>query len=76
MASFESMIKVDKTTGDYDKSKYFDATKDHPLYSRMFMEANNGYYSQLFGADLAKAMMEATLDHSAVYSVKFSDLVE
>ena len=72
MAIFENMIQIDETTGDHNKNTFFDATKDHPVCSRLFVEANEAYYIQMFGKENVDAMKVAMLDHSDIHSLDFS----
>jgi hypothetical protein len=51
---------------------FYDATKDHPLFSRAWFDANTQRYNDVFGKDLVDIMKIAMLDHSDVRSVDFS----
>ncbi|MBP6257320.1 hypothetical protein KA405_06685 [Patescibacteria group bacterium] len=48
MNAFEKMIKKNEKTGDFNKDAFFNATKDHPAYSRIFVDAHTEAYTQIF----------------------------
>jgi len=73
MQTFEQMIKEMDLAGNYDKKMFFEATKDHPLFSRLFLEANADHYIEIFGKENFDIMKVAMLDHSDVHSTGFSN---
>lgn len=42
----------------------FEASKDHPVFSAKFVEANKGYYTDKFGEDGYTVVQDAILNHS------------
>ncbi|MEQ8222611.1 MAG: hypothetical protein ABRQ37_09945 [Candidatus Eremiobacterota bacterium] len=52
------------TVGVAQAKESFDASKDHPLFSTKFVEANKDYYIQKFGEDGYKMIRDGILMHS------------
>ncbi|MBI5452054.1 hypothetical protein HY945_01200 [Candidatus Gottesmanbacteria bacterium] len=52
------------TTGAAQAERGYFASKDHPLVSAKFIEDNEGYYVDKFGADGYKAIFDSVLNHS------------
>lgn len=52
------------TTGAAQAPKGFEASKDHPLVSAKFIEANKNYYVDRFGEDGYSAIQDSILNHS------------
>lgn len=56
------------TTGIAQAKESFEASKDHPLFSAKFVEANQDYYKQMFGKDGYEMIRDGILQHSYVKS--------
>lgn len=56
------------TLGVAQAKESFAASKDHPLFSAKFVEANQEYYKQMFGKDGYEMIKEGILQHSYVKS--------
>jgi hypothetical protein len=52
------------TTGVAQAKESFDASKDHPLFSTKFIEANKDYYIQRFGPEGYEMIRDGILMHS------------
>lgn len=52
------------TVGVAQAKESFAASKDHPLFSAKFVEANKEYYKQMFGEDGYEMILEGILQHS------------
>ncbi|NQT50318.1 hypothetical protein HQ571_06520 [Candidatus Kuenenbacteria bacterium] len=52
------------TVGVAQAKQSFDASKDHPLFSTKFIEANEEYYTQKFGKDGYEMIRDGILQHS------------
>jgi len=74
MEFFKLLIEYDPATGDYNKQKFFEATKDHPILSRIFVDGEVDMYN-IFWNDF-EAMKEAMLNHSDVTGADFSKLID
>lgn len=56
------------TTGVAQAEKSFAASKDHPIFSAGFIDANQEYYTQMFGEDGYEMIRDGILQHSYVQS--------
>ncbi len=52
------------TIGAAQAKESFDASKDHPLFSAKFIEANQEYYTQMFSKDGYEVIHNGILQHS------------
>ncbi|MFZ2970039.1 MAG: hypothetical protein WA063_02740, partial [Minisyncoccia bacterium] len=52
------------TVGVAQAKESFDASKDHPLFSAKFIEANQEYYEKAFGKDGYEMIQNGILQHS------------
>ena len=75
-ATFDHDMGYTKRTlvGSTPKEGVFDASKDHPLESTLYVESRRKFYRSVFGNDGYTALRNAVLDHSdAVGNGQFAD---